>query len=184
MGPPRRLGIYVGFESLSIIKYLEPSIGNLFTARFADCHFDKSIFPTLGGEIKQLDKKISWKELSLAQLDPQTKQCDLEVQKIIHLQILANELPNAFSDPKKVTKSYIPAVNAPIKLNVLEGQNLVATESNTRLKRGKPIGSKDKNPRKKKGAKINDSEIKEKMIIPGSPEETIDMTRINVSEEN
>ncbi|KAB2062178.1 hypothetical protein ES319_A10G136200v1, partial [Gossypium barbadense] len=44
----------------------------------------------VGGEIKQLDKKISWKELSLAHLDPRTKQCDLEVQKIIHLQSLAN----------------------------------------------------------------------------------------------
>ena len=120
MGPQRRLGIYVGFESLSIIKYLEPSTGNLFTARFADCHFDESIFPTLGGEIKQLDKKISWKELSLAHLDPRTKQCDLEVQKIIYLQSLANELPDAFSDPKKVIKSHIPAVNAPIKLDVPE----------------------------------------------------------------
>ncbi|KAG4180543.1 hypothetical protein ERO13_A10G171633v2, partial [Gossypium hirsutum] len=44
----------------------------------------------VGGEIKQLDKKISWKELSLAHLNPRTKQCDLEVQKIIHLQSLAN----------------------------------------------------------------------------------------------
>ncbi|KAG8475739.1 hypothetical protein CXB51_032489 [Gossypium anomalum] len=89
--------------------------------RRLDCHFDESIFPILGGEIKQLDQKISWKELSLAHLDPRTKQCDLEVQKIIHLQSLVNELPDAFSDPKKVTKSYIPAVNAPIKLDIPEG---------------------------------------------------------------
>ena len=50
MGPQRRLGIYVGYESPSIIKYLEPMTGDLFTARFADCHFDESTFLTLGGE--------------------------------------------------------------------------------------------------------------------------------------
>ena len=52
MDPQRRLKIYVGYESPSIIKYLEPTTGDLFTARFADCHFDESNFPTLGGESK------------------------------------------------------------------------------------------------------------------------------------
>ena len=56
MGPQRRLGIYVGFESPSIIKYLEPLTGDIFTARFADCHFDETKFPTLGGEKPQLEK--------------------------------------------------------------------------------------------------------------------------------
>lgn len=110
------MGIYVGYESPSIIKWLEPSTGDLFTARFADCHFDESFFPTLGGENKQLGKEISWNELSLAHFDPRTKQCELEVQKIIHLQNLANQMPEAFTDPKKVTKSHIPAANAPIKI--------------------------------------------------------------------
>ena len=59
MSPQRRLGIYVGFESPSIIKYLEHLTGDNFTARFADCQFDKSIFPELGGE-KQLKRKIEF----------------------------------------------------------------------------------------------------------------------------
>ena len=46
-------------------------------------------------------------------LDPRSEQCELEVQKIIHLQRIANELPNAFSDTKRITKSYIPVKNAP-----------------------------------------------------------------------
>ena len=79
MGPQRRLGIYVGYESPSIIKYLEPLTGDSFTARFADCHFDESDFPILGGENKQLGKEISWNELSLSHFDPRTKQCELEV---------------------------------------------------------------------------------------------------------
>ena len=118
MGPQRRMGIYVGYESPSIVKYLEPSTGDLFTARFDDCHFDESTFPTLGGEIKRLENKISWNELSLSVLDPRSSQCELEVKKIIHLQNIANQLPDAFTDPKRVTKSHIPAVNAPIKIDV------------------------------------------------------------------
>ena len=156
MGPQRRLGIYVGYESPSIIKYLEPSTGDLFTARFADCHFDESEFPTLGGDNKQLEKEISWNELSLSHLDPRTKQCELEVQKIIHLQNLVNQLPDAFADSKKVIKSHIPAANAPIRIDVLEGQHEVAQESKTHMKRGRPIGSKDKNSRKRKGANNQD----------------------------
>ena len=58
MGPQRRLGIYVGFDSPSIIRYLEPLTGDLFTARFADCQFDEPIFLSLGQE------KISPKEKS------------------------------------------------------------------------------------------------------------------------
>ena len=59
MGPQRRLGIYIGYESPSITKYLEPSTGDIFIARFADCHFNESNFPTTEGENKQLNRKIS-----------------------------------------------------------------------------------------------------------------------------
>jgi hypothetical protein len=50
MGPQRRLKIYIGFHSPSIIKYLEPLTGYIFTAHFADCQFDETIFPILRGE--------------------------------------------------------------------------------------------------------------------------------------
>jgi len=33
-----------------------------------------------------LEKDIGWNELSLPRLDPHTKECELEVQRIIHLQ--------------------------------------------------------------------------------------------------
>ena len=96
------------------------------------------------------------------------------MQKIIHLQNIANQLPDAFTDPKRVTKSHIPAVNAPIKIDVPEGKNTAANESKARLKRGRPAGSKDKNPRKRKGANINDGP-KEKTdslkMINETPEE-------------
>ena len=57
----RRLGKYVGYVSPSIIKYLEPMIRDVFIACFVNCHFDESIFPTLGEEKeKQLLKEIMW----------------------------------------------------------------------------------------------------------------------------
>ena len=113
MGPQRRLGIYVGFDSPSIIRYLEPLIGDVFIACFADCHFNESVFPLLKEDksIPEKWREISWKTYTMAHLDPCTSQCELEVQMIIHLQNLANELPDAFIDSKKVTKSYIPAAN-------------------------------------------------------------------------
>ncbi len=80
MGPQRRLGIYMGFDSPSIIKYLEPMTGDLFTARYLDCHFDETKFPALGGEEKEIIKKeIAWNTTSLSYLDPRTNESELEV---------------------------------------------------------------------------------------------------------
>ena len=49
LGPQCRLGIYVGFQSSSIIKYIETHTGKVFTARLEDCHFDENVFPPLRG---------------------------------------------------------------------------------------------------------------------------------------
>ncbi|KAJ9556926.1 hypothetical protein OSB04_011540 [Centaurea solstitialis] len=86
----------------------------------------------------------------------------------MHLQEIANQLPDAFTDTKRVTKSYIPVVNAPARVDVPVGQtnNKVIEESKIRLKRGRPLGSKNKNPRKRKGTEIATGE--EKSV----PEET------------
>ena len=52
MGPQRKLGIYVGYQFSSIIKYLEPLVGDLFTARYAECIFNEDHFPPLEGDFK------------------------------------------------------------------------------------------------------------------------------------
>ena len=57
MGPQRKLKIYVGFKSPSIIKYLESLTENIFTARFADCQFNEVIFQGLGREKQKLEKQ-------------------------------------------------------------------------------------------------------------------------------
>ena len=50
MRPQRRLEIYVGYDSPSIIQNLEPMTGDVFTARFLDCQFNETIFPPLDGD--------------------------------------------------------------------------------------------------------------------------------------
>ena len=49
MGAQRKLRVYVGFESPSIIKYLVPTTGDLHKARFDDSIFNEDHFPALGG---------------------------------------------------------------------------------------------------------------------------------------
>jgi len=57
---------------------------------------------------------------------------------------LANQVPNAFTDTKRVTMSHILVANAPIIIDIPIGQSNIANESQTRLKRGRPVNSKDK----------------------------------------
>jgi len=68
------------------------------------------------------------------------------------LQTIANQLPDAFTDNKKIIKSHIPAANTPAKIEGHVGQsiNTTANESKARVKRGRPIGANDKIPRKRK----------------------------------
>lgn len=81
MGPQRCFGIYVGFTSVSIINYIEPLTSKLFTTCFVNCHFDESIFLSIGGD-KSLSNnwhEISWNAPSMLHLDPHTKQSKFEV---------------------------------------------------------------------------------------------------------
>ncbi|KAM0036001.1 hypothetical protein Hdeb2414_s0015g00453141 [Helianthus debilis subsp. tardiflorus] len=60
------------------------------------------MFPTLGGDNKQLESE-KWNEL-LCHLDPQTINGKSKVQRIIRLPILKNKLPDKFTDLNRVTK--------------------------------------------------------------------------------
>ena len=156
MGFQCRLSIYVGYNSLSIIRFLEPLTGDLFTARFTNYHFDETQFSSLGTPKASKEEKqkkvdiLSWRENDLTHLNPHTTECEKEVQRIIHLQVIANRLHDAFNDAAKVIKSYIPAVNTPTRIHVLE-EHKEMDNNVSRLKHGRPIGSKDVVPRKKRG---------------------------------
>ncbi|XP_074328309.1 uncharacterized protein LOC141666214 [Apium graveolens] len=155
MGPQRRMGIYVGFDSPSIIRYLEPLTGDVFTVRYADCHFDESIFMTLGGDklLHKINPDLTWNTSRLNTLDPRTNQCESEVQRIIHMQNIANQLPDAFSDSRHIVKSHIPAINALARVEIPIHKSVheeLINNSKPRQKRGRPISAKDVVPRKRK----------------------------------
>ena len=155
MGPQRRSGIYIGFDSPSIIKYLEPLTGDMFRARFADCHFNEVNFPLLRGDKlpKEERREIIWNASSMSHLDLHTTQCDKEEQRITHLQKIASQLPDAFTNTGKVTKSYILTANTPARIGIpIEKIVIVAANesSMTHMKRDRPLGSEDLIPRKRK----------------------------------
>jgi len=64
-----------------------------------------------------LEKDIGWNELSLCCLDPRTKDNELEVQRILHLQNWSINY-QMFVVAKRVTKSYIPAANAKKRFDI------------------------------------------------------------------
>ena len=70
----------------------------------ADYHFNEIIISLLGEEelVPEERCEIIWNALTLTHLDPCTNQCE----KIIHLQGLVNQLPNAFIDSKKVMNRF------------------------------------------------------------------------------
>ncbi|KAM2483784.1 hypothetical protein ACFX1W_041378 [Malus domestica] len=136
----------------------------MFTARFADCHFNETVFPSLGEEniVPEERKELTWVVPTLSHFDPRSIQFENEVKRIVHLQSIANQMPDAFNDALKVTKSHIPTANALARIDVPVGQNKVAVNdsSGARLKRGRSPGLKDSAPRKRKmRAQLNPNEI-------------------------
>jgi hypothetical protein len=89
-------------------------------ARYVDCIFDEDHFPAFGGDIiphKQC-QEINWDAIAISNNDPHTLESKLQVQKLINLQHIANNTPDAFTDYKGVTKSYNPARNALARVEV------------------------------------------------------------------
>jgi hypothetical protein len=63
-------------------------------------------------------QEINWNALDISNSDPRTSENELQVQKIINLQHIANNMAGAFTDYKGVTKSYNPARNVPERVEV------------------------------------------------------------------
>jgi hypothetical protein len=120
MGHHRRMGIYVGFQSPSILKYLEPLTGDLFMTLFADCIFNEDHFSVLGEDNKFITHgwDINWDDKCILSSDPRIKETELQVQKIIELHQIVSNLPDAFTDYKGVTKSLNLAVNTSCRVEI------------------------------------------------------------------
>ena len=153
IGPQRHLGIYVGFDTPTIIRYLEPLTGDVFKARMEDCEFDEKHYPNLGKTPQKsgVSPEITWSNPKLGHFDPRTRQCDEEILKIIHLQNTVHLLPDKFTDNPKVVRSHVPAVNTPARIDIpQDGCNPPAAGmTEPRKKRGRPPGSKKILPKKR-----------------------------------
>ena len=180
MGPQRQKGIYVGFESPSIIRYLEPTTADVFQARFTDCHFYENVFPILFEGKQQFEQprklELRWQTQSTIWNDPRTRQCEEEVRRILQLAKTVEQMPDAFTDIAQVTRSHIPAANAPARLQ--ESTHL-ATDQPPRVKRGRPLGSKDTQPRQRRNATTTSPIIPE-MIPTPSPAEIPENDEISI----
>ncbi|KAL3693521.1 hypothetical protein R1sor_007172 [Riccia sorocarpa] len=144
MGPQRRIGIYVGFVSPSIIKFIELASGGLFNARFADCVFDEAVFPALEGEVqgmpeKQLYFSPEWPASKPMHLDPPSQQRHDEVYRILNLHRLIMVKPDAVLHlPKSIL---VPTTSTPVEIPT---DWKPANQSEARKRRGRPPGSKNK----------------------------------------
>ena len=97
-------------------------------------------------------REITYNVSTLSHPDARTNQCELKVQRIIHLQVTANQLSNVFIDNKKIVKSHIPATNTPTRIAIPIGQsvNTAANELKPHSKCGRLVDVKDKILRKRK----------------------------------
>ena len=66
------------------------------------------------------------------------------------MQEITNRRLDTFNDAIKVTKSHIPTVNTPARIYVPE-EHKEMDDNIPRQKHGRPIGSKDDAPHKKRG---------------------------------
>ncbi len=69
-------------------------------------NIEGNVLKILQNDLAESFIKITWNFLTLYYLDPRTNQC-------IHLQDIANQLPDVFSDSKKIVKFHIPVANTP-----------------------------------------------------------------------
>jgi hypothetical protein len=150
--PLRQLGIYIGFISPSIIRYLDPSTGNVFTAHTSMCEYDESIFPTLINQEASQRKEptsIFHPSNSLTKdCDPCTGQGEKEVRRILHLHHIANEAPDVFTPTERITESQIkPAENLPASVQIDPTPARFSIDPPKKL--GRPKGAKDIKPRKR-----------------------------------
>lgn len=110
IGAHRQEGIYVGFDSPSIIRYLDPSTAALYKARFANCKFLEHKFPTLTLTSPPTASPLIFgaPETLTMNPDPPTSLANTEVTKLLNLKALAENTPDGFSTEPRIIRNPIP----------------------------------------------------------------------------
>jgi hypothetical protein len=90
---------------------------------------------------------MQWQKQNTFWNDPRTNQSDDAAKRILHLNEMLEKLPDGFNNVANLTKSHIEAANIPARI---QKSAISTTATQPRAKRGRPLGSKDTNPRQKK----------------------------------
>ena len=110
-------GIYVSFDSPSVIRYLTPETGVLHKARFQNCKFDETVFPLATVSKPNTPLEFWAPETLTMNPDPKTALTDSELKKILDLKSLAKKLPDGFTNISQVTRNPLPGASpAPISI--------------------------------------------------------------------
>ena len=97
-------GIYIGYDSSSIIRYLSIPASILLRARFQNSHFDENIFPSLPNTKNTQILDFSISQTFTQNPDPRTTLTDQEVRKLVTLKALADRVPDGFSNVPRITR--------------------------------------------------------------------------------
>lgn len=82
-------------------------------ACFVYYHFNEQLLPRLGRDETptRRNNELIWNNENLYYLDPYIGQCENDVQHIVHLQMVANQFPNNFTNTARVVNSHVPTHN-------------------------------------------------------------------------
>ena len=130
----REEGVYMGFDSPSILRYFVPSTGALLKARFQNCIFEENVFPHVPCPKGTPDLNFYSPQTFTLNLDPRTSLSETEVQKILHLQALADRLPDGFSDAPRVTRISTLGTGLKRKISALHTDATLQTIENAEEK--------------------------------------------------
>ena len=154
MGVQRKLGIYMGFKSRSIFKYLDPTTGDLFSAHGSMCIFDEHTFPSLGGGNEGMERTersrfdFNWPENLPPHVDHYNGHGDKEIKRMLYLQHIARNSPDTFVENARITASKTnAATNAPASVQI---DPTPANHPPVTRYRGRPKGVKNRSSRKRR----------------------------------
>jgi hypothetical protein len=170
LGPQRSLRVYLGYESPSIIQYLEPTTGKMFRARFADCVFDETMFPMVGHPENDTDSKEEKETLAKEVKDmlfkgrpsplvpdsgPNAARVEELVQQMVNLNKIASRAPDAFSSTQGVTQEVGLCAEGKNQSASIDVGISPSKEVNPRRKVERPLGSMERKPRKRKAIEVS-----------------------------
>jgi hypothetical protein len=104
----REEGIYVGFDSPSIIRYINTRTTQVHKARFENCRFVETIFPTIPSPPGEAPLTFRAPISMTMNPDPRTTLPDEEVKKLIHLQTIAARIPDSFESGPRILRNPLP----------------------------------------------------------------------------